>query len=137
MLTLAFSILTTDQSYFEFLDTFFIITFSKSSPPQLAQIIEPIPVLTPYSERFLAADTRTLADIRRKKTAERPSEPNARSSLYRSHSFTDVRSSGFKRGNLQHADKLTSKDDGAIKRVSSLNDLRRLVCDVLVYILFL
>ena len=124
-----------DPCYFEFLDTFFIITCPKPSSllqPQLNQSNDFIPVLLPFCEHFLGADLRTLSEIKRRKAADSTAKPVARTNLFRSHSFTDVRSSSLK-PSRQPDKKLRNDSDGAVKRVSSLNDLQRSVLGVFLF----
>ena len=110
----------TQPSYFHFLDTFFMITVSKTVLTQHSKAPYPVPLLSSYSKHLLASDTKSLAVLQQKAHRDTPATPiQGPSSLYRSQSFTDVRSSRSK-------PELPPSSLGSgveIKRSSSLNDV--------------
>ena len=113
----------TEPSYFQFLDTFFMITVSKTIMEHHSKAPYPIPLLSPYSKQLVAADKNSLVALQRKSPSETPAKPiKNSSSLFRSQSFTDVRSS---RPN-QEASTQSSWAGVDIKRSSSMNDVAKL-----------
>lgn len=110
----------TQPSYFQFLDTFFMITVSKTVLTQHSKAPYPVPLLSSYSKHLLASDTKSLAVLQQKAHSDTPAKPiKGPSSLYRSQSFTDVRSSRSK-------PELPPSSLGSgveIRRSSSLNDV--------------
>ena len=113
----------TESSYFQFLDTFFMITVSKTVLAQPNKAPHPIPLLSSYSKHLLAGDTKSLAALQQKAHSDTPAKPiKASSSLFRSRSFTDVRSSRSKPD--VPAPSLTTGTD--IKRSNSMNDVAKL-----------
>lgn len=113
----------TQPSYFQFLDTFFMITVSKTVLTHHNKAPYPVPLLAPYNKHLLASDTKSLAMLQQKAHSDTPAKPiKGPSSLFRSHSFTDVRSSRSK-----PEPPPSSLGSGVeIKRSSSLNDVARL-----------
>ncbi|XP_078354068.1 uncharacterized protein LOC144638717 isoform X1 [Oculina patagonica] len=113
----------TQPPYFQFLDTFFMITVSKTVLTFHNKAPYPVPLLAPYSKHLLVADTKSLAVLQQKAHSDTPAKPiKGPSSLFRSHSFTDVRSSRSK-----PEPPPSSLGSGAeIKRSSSLNDVAKL-----------
>jgi len=110
----------TQPSYFQFLDTFFMITVSKTMLTQHSKAPYPIPLLSPYSKHILASDTKSLAVLQQKAHSDTPAKPiKGPSSLFRSQSFTDVRSSRSK----PEAPPSSLGSGMEIKRSSSLNDV--------------
>lgn len=113
----------TESSYFQFLDTFFMITVSKTVLAQPNKAPHPIPLLSSYSKHLLAADTKSLVALQQKAHSDVPAKPiKVSSSLFRSRSFTDVRSSRSKPDDP--APRLTTGTD--IKRSNSMNDVAKL-----------
>lgn len=110
----------TQSSYFQFLDTFFMITVSKTVLTHHSKAPYPVPLLSSYSKHLLASDTKSLAVLQQKAHSDTPVKPiKGPSSLFRSQSFTDVRSSRSK-----PEPSPSSLGSGAeIKRSSSLNDV--------------
>ena len=110
----------TQQSYFQFLDTFFMITVSKTVLTYHSKAPYPVPLLSSYSKHLLASDTKSLAMLQQKAHSDTPAKPiKGPSSLFRSRSFTDVRSSRSKAEPSPSS--LGSGEE--IKRSSSLNDV--------------
>ena len=113
----------TQPSYFQFLDTFFMITVSKTVLTLHNKAPYPTPLLASYGKHLLSSDTKSLAVLQQKAHSDTPAKPiNGPSSLFRSQSFTDVRSSRSKPD-------LPPSNVGSgveIKRSSSLNDVARL-----------
>ena len=113
----------TESSYFQFLDTFFMITVSKTMLAQPNKAPYPIPLLSSYSKHLLAADTKSLVALQQRAHSDAPAKPiTGSSSLFRSQSFTDVRSSRSKPD--VPAPRSTTGAD--IKRSSSMNDVAKL-----------
>lgn len=113
----------TQPSYFQFLDTFFMITASKTVLLHHSKAPYPVPLLSSYSKRLLAADTNALIALQKKSHID-PSHKSVKvgSALSRSHSFTDVRSSRFRAGVS-----VESSEAGAeVKRSNSMNDITKL-----------
>ncbi|XP_068726687.1 uncharacterized protein [Montipora capricornis] len=110
----------TQSSYFEFLDTFFMITVSRTLLSQQNKASFPVPLLSYYSKHLLSSDTKSITVLRRKAHRDNPSQLVSRaSSLFRTQSFTDLRSKPvIPAPNL--------RDGGEIKRSSSMNDLTKL-----------
>ena len=110
----------TQPSYFQFLDTFFMITVSKTMLTHHGKPPYPVPLLSSYSKHLLASDTKSLATLQQKARSNTPAKPiKGPSSLFRSQSFTDVRSSRPK----PEAPSSSLGSDVEIKRSSSLNDV--------------
>lgn len=113
----------TQPSFFQFLDTFFMITVSKTVLSHHSKAPYPVPLLSSYSKRLLAADTNALIALQKKSHGD-PSHKSVKvgSGLSRSHSFTDVRSSTLRSGIS-----VESSEAGAdIKRSNSMNDIAKL-----------
>ena len=107
-------------SYFEFLDTFFMITVSKTLLSQQNKPSSLVPILLSYRKHFLSSDTKSVTVLRHKGQKETPVQLYSRASnFFRSQSFTDVRS---------QADIISPSlgDSGEIKRSSSMNDVSKL-----------
>ena len=113
----------TQPSYFQFLDTFFMITVSKTVLTHHSKAPHPLPLLSFYGKQLLASDTKSLAVLQQKTHSDTPARPiKGPSSLFRSQSFTDVRSSRPKPATTP-----SSMGSGTeIKRSSSLNDVANL-----------
>ena len=110
----------THPSYFQFLDTFFMITVSKTVLTQHCKAPYPVPLLSSYSKHLLASDTKSLAVLQQKAHSDTPAKPiKGPSSLFRSQSFTDVRYSGTK----PELPPSSLGSGAGIKRSSSLNDV--------------
>lgn len=110
----------TQQSYFQFLDTFFMITVSKTLLAQHSKAPYPVPLLSSYSKHLLASDTKSLAMLQQRSHSDTPAKPiKSLSSLFRSQSFTDVRSASSK----PEAPSSSLGSGVEIKRSSSLNDV--------------
>ena len=113
----------TQPSYFQFLDTFFMITVSKTVLTHHNKPPYPVPLLSSYRNHFLAADAKSLAVLQQKTHNDTPARPiKGPSSLFRSRSFTDVRSNRPK----PETPPSSLGSGGDIKRSSSLNDVTRL-----------
>ena len=110
-------------SYFQFLDTFFMITVSKTVLSHHSKAPYPVPLLSSYSKRLLAADTNALIALQKKFHSDPPHKSvKGGSGLSRSHSFTDVRSS-----RLGSGVSVERSETGAdIKRSNSMNDIAKL-----------
>ena len=116
--TVGTALFETMPSYFQFLDTFFMITVSKTMLTQHSKAPFPVPLLSSYSRHLLASDTKSLAVLQQRSQSDTPAKPiKTSSNLFRSQSFTDVRSSGSK----PPSSSLGSGEE--IKRSSSLNDV--------------
>ena len=117
------AVFETQPSFFQFLDTFFMITVSKTVLTHHNKAPYPMPLLSPYNKHLLAPDTKSLAVLQQKAHSDTPAKPiKGASSLFRSHSFTDVRTSRSK-----PEPPPSSLEAGVeIKRSSSLNDVARL-----------
>lgn len=114
----------TQPSYFQFMDTFFMITVSKTVLAQHNKAPYPVPLLSSYNKHLLAADTKSLVALQQKVHSDTPAKPiKGASSLFRSQSFTDVRSS---RSKPAEAPTPSSGSGGDIKRSSSMNDVAKL-----------
>ena len=110
----------TMPSYFQFLDTFFMITVSKTVLTQHSKTPYPVPLLSSYSKHLLASDTKSLAVLQQRSQSDTPAKPiKSPSSLFRSQSLTDVRSSRSKPG----APSSSLGSGVEIKRSNSLNDV--------------
>lgn len=110
----------TQPSYFQFLDTFFMITVSKTVLTQHNKAPYPVPLLSSYSKHLLASDTKSLAALQQKAHGDTVAKPiKGPSSLFRSQSFTDVRSSRSK----PELPPSSLGSEAEIKRSSSLNDV--------------
>ena len=110
----------TQPSYFQFLDTFFMITVSKTVLTHHNKAPYPVPLLSSYSKHLLASDTKSLAVLQQKAHSDTPAKSiKGPSSLFRSQSFTDVRSSRSK----PEAPSSGLGSGMEIKRSSSLNDV--------------
>lgn len=114
----------TQSSYFQFLDTFFMITVSKTVLAHHSKAPYPVPLLSAYNKHLLAADTKSLAVLLQKAHSDTPAKPiKGASSLFRSQSFTDVRSS---RSKPEARTPSSGSGGGDIKRSSSMNDVAKL-----------
>lgn len=121
-LTVGAAFFETESSYFEFLDTFFMITVSKTVLAQQNKAPYPTPLLSTYRNHILAVDTRAFAVLQQRAHGAKPIKGT--SSLFRSQSFTDVRSSRSKPEATATAPKLGTGGD--IKRSNSMNDVANL-----------
>ena len=122
-LTVGAAFFETESSYFQFLDTFFMITVSKTVLAQQNKAPYPTPLLSAYRNHILAADTRALAVLQQRAHVDTPAKPiKGTSSLFRSQSFTDVRFSRSK----PEATAPMQGTGGDIKRSSSMNDVAKL-----------
>lgn len=114
------SLFEMQPSYFEFLDTFFMVTVSKILLSQQNKPSSSVPILSSHKEHLISSDTKSIAVLRRKGQKETPVQLTSRaSSLFRSQSFTDVRS----KADIIPPSLGTS---GEIKRSSSMNDVSKL-----------
>lgn len=113
----------TQPSYFQFLDTFFMITVSKTVMTYHSKATYPVPLLSSYNKQLLVSDTKSLSMLQQKTHNDTPARPiKGPSSLFRSQSFTDVRSSRPKPVTTTS----TLGSETEIKRSSSLNDVASL-----------
>ncbi|KAK3727848.1 hypothetical protein QZH41_001625 [Actinostola sp. cb2023] len=107
----------TSQCYLEFLDTFFIITFTKTAEEMTGQATTAIPLLLPYEKLFTFTETKTLRELQVKTTVDKERKPPVETSLYRSQSYTDVRSTKPRQS--------FSGVQTGIRRSSSMSDVNK------------
>lgn len=109
----------TSRSYLDFLDTFFIITFTKNAAEMTGQATTAIPLLLPYEKLFTFNETKSLKELQVKAAAEKEKKPPQDNSLYRSQSCTDVRS------NKPRQTPIRGPGQTDIRRASSMSDISK------------
>ena len=114
----------THAAYLKFLDTFFLVTFTKAvnqqkSPPDA-------PLLLPFAKALVASDVAALAKLKSKAGAEGSAKSAPSSRLVRSQSFTDVRTSKPSPATELSQLRKPNKPAVDIKRSSSLGDVTKI-----------
>ena len=119
------TIFETSEVFLKFLDTFFMITFTKTAVEMTGQATTAIPFLLPYETLFTFNETKTLRELQIKATADKHKKPPIETSLHRSQSYTDVRSS--KPSGRQSFSRNVSLHSGQtdIRRCSSMSDVTK------------
>jgi hypothetical protein len=121
-------IFETSQSFSYFLDTFFLITFTKTASQSNGQAAptNSIPLLLSYDKLFTLYENKVLRDLQVKANVDKRKKFTAGTSLCRSQSYTDVRST--KPSSKPHLGRDVSVHGGLqtdIRRSSSMNDISK------------
>lgn len=116
------TIFETSQAYLDFLDTFFLITFTKTASqfPGQATTTSSVPLLLPYEKLFTFSENKALKELHDKASVDKRKKTPG-SFLSRSQSYSDVRTS--KPGGKPYLHLRDGQTD--VKRSNSLNDITK------------